>query len=337
MKTLEIGRTANAALVGSILAACFVPKYAAEAQLRHELITTANASLFTQAHFSEPMTQYALGWMDPAGYELASEFLAPSLPGSGELYEHIEYENAEAFLSDGSYDDLRAIGSDFKTVEYTDKKTRRSIPNRGLRIVLDYDRIKNMPNWQQHYTAMLMQRLSRNAFRRKFALGVAAATAANLTWGTTADPDYDVANQAKLSGDASGIQPNRALWGLGAQLLRFSAYGGQDTAGAFAGRSMTPAEACGKIGLEAQVDASRYQTGTTKTSIVGAKVLLFTATATSAEDPSNFKTARGMTSQGGRFAVYVRQISVKFWEIVVECYETEFAASTLGVRVLNIS
>jgi hypothetical protein len=36
-------------------------------------------------------------------------------------------------------------------------------------------------------------------------------------------------------------------------------------------------------------------------------------------------------------AVYVRQISTKLWEIVVEVYETEFVASTLGVRTLTIT
>ena len=335
MKQL-IHTTANAALIGSILAPNLLPTQDQLAP-RHELVTTANASLFTQAHFSEPLTAFSVGWTDPAGYDAASDFLAPPLPPSGERYEYIEYPNAEAFLSDGSYDDLRAIGGDFKTVEATDSKTQRTIRNRGLRIVLDWDRIKDQPNWQQNYTQLLMQRIARNAFRRKLALAVAAGTGASLTWGSSADPDYDIANQAKLSGDASGVQPNSALWGLGAQLLRFSAYGAQATAGAFAGRSMTPAEAGGKIGLNAMVDASRYQTGTTKTSIVGSKVILFTAQGSGQNDPSNFKTARGNAAGGGLRAVYVRQLSVKLWEIVVECYEDEFCATTLGCRVLTIS
>ena len=63
-------------------------------------------------------------------------------------------------------------------------------------------------------------------------------------------------------------------------------------------------------------------------------VLLFTAMGTSGEE-SNFKSARGPTEQGGRFAVYVRQLTVKQWEIVVECYETEFCASPLGVITLS--
>ncbi|MEO7933212.1 MAG: hypothetical protein ABIT76_08655 [Chthoniobacterales bacterium] len=336
-----IGRTANAAVVAAILAATHVPAYAGT-PLSHGLITaapdvTANASMFEQAHYSEPMTQYATGWTDADNLDAICEFLAPSLLPSGELYEHTLYPNAESFLSDEADDDLRPIDSDFKTIEITESKQRRSIPNRGLRIVVDYERVKNTPNWQQLYTARIMQRLQRNAFRRKYALGVAAGAAAALTWDSSSDPDYDLANQAKLCGDSSGIAPNRALWGLAAKLARFSAYGGSNTAKAMAGRSLSPEEACSKIGLDARVSESRYQTGATKTAIAGAKILLFSAYGQSGEDSSNFKTARGVTQQGGRYAVYVRQLSVKFWEIVVECYETEFCATTLGCRTLTIS
>ncbi len=334
---LKIGRTANAALAASILAAATPAPYVA-GDLRHGHITTANASLFVQAHFSEPLTAYATGWQDPANLEAVSEFLAPTLPPSGERYEHITYPNAEAFLSDGSYDDLRAINSDFATVDYTSAKTSRMIPNRGLRIVLDWDRIKDQPNWQQFYTGMLMQRLQRNAFRRKYALGVGAATDAPLVWDAAgvADPDYDLANQAVISGDASGVRPNRALWGADARLLRLQTYGATNAAKAVAGRAMTPEQASSMAGLQAMVDESRYG-GVTKTRIVGAKVLLFTAMGSSPVDASSFKTARGSAQQGGRYAVYVRQLSVKLWEIVVECYETEFCASTLGVRTLSVS
>lgn len=332
-------RTANAAAVAAILSGAIVPAYSPTAEPRHLAITTANASLFTEAHFSEPLTSYALGWRDPAGYDRLSDFIAPPVITPGQLYEHIEYPNAEAFLSDEATDDLRPIGADFKTVDYTQTKARREIPNRGLRIVLDWDRIKTMPNWQEHFTNLLMQRLARNGARRKVALGLATGTAASLTWDAAgaADPDYDLANQAKLCADSSGIAPNRVLWGQPAKLLRFACYGATNTAKAMAGRMLSAEEASMKIGLDALVDESRYQTGSTKTAIVGSKVLLFNAYGQSGEDPSNFKTARGATGQGGRFAVYVRQLSVKFWEIVVECYETEWAATTLGARTLTVA
>ena len=341
MKThLQIGRTANAALAASILASATPMPFSLGRDLPHEAITTANASLFVQAHFSEPLTSYATGWRDAQNLDAIAEFIAPTLPGTGERYEHITYPNAEAFLSDVTADDdLRAIGGDFKAVDYTQAKTSRTVPNRGLRIVLDWDRIKNQPNWQEFYTGMLMQRLKRNAVRRKYALAIASGTDVPLVWDAAgaADPDYDLANQAAISGDASGVTPTSALWGLGAQLLRLQTYGATNAAKAVAGRALTPVQASQAAGLNGMLDSSRYQAGTGKSRVVAAKVLLFTSSPTSMMDPSNFKTAKANTEQGGLYAVYVRQLSVKQWEIVVECYETEFTASTLGVRVLSVT
>jgi len=337
---LTLGRTANAALAASILAGARVLAYDAGAQLAHESITSANASLFVQAHFSEPNTIYATGWRDPENLDEMCEFLAPTIPGVSERYEHITYPNAEAFLSDvNADDDLRAIGSDFKTVDYTSAKTTRTVPNRGLRIVLDWDKIKDMPNWQEFYTGLLLQRLSRNAFRRKYALAVASAVDVPLVWDAAgaADPDNDLATQILAAGDISGIQPTNALWGSASELLRFACYGATNTAKAMAGRMLSAVEASKKAGLDARVDKSRYQSGSSKSRIVGSKVLLFNSSPTSTSDPSNFKTAKANTQQGGLRAVYVRQISTKQWEIVVECYETEYCMTPLGVRTLSVT
>lgn len=362
---LTIGRTANAALAASIMLAATPAPFRAGAPAPHESITaitdahldpagfseemtsyldgalrSANSSLFTQAHFSEPLTAYATGWQDTASLDALCEFMAPTVPGVGERYEHIVYPNAEAFLADvNADDDLRAIGGDFKTVDDTSSKRTGTVPNRGLRMVVDYDRVKNEPNWQQTRVARLMQRLKRNAARRKYALLVASATDVPLVWDAAgaADPDYDLANQAALAGDASDIAPTSALWGLGAQLLRLQTYGATNAAKAVAGRSLTPVQASAAAGLSAMVDQSRYQAGTSKSRIVGAKVILFTSAPASTLDPSSLKTAKANTMNGSLYAVYVRQISVKQWEIVVECYETEWCASTLGVRSLSIT
>jgi hypothetical protein len=318
------------------MASALPAPYLPGASLGHASITTANNSLFVQAHFSEPLTNYATGWRDTSGLQELCDFLAPPLPGVSERYEHITYPNAEAFLSDvNADDDLRAIGGDFKAVDYTSAKQLRTVPNRGLRIVLDWDRIKDQPNWQEFYTKLLITRIVRNAARRKYALAIAAATDVAPVWSTSGDPDYDVANNMQLAGDSSGITPTHALWGRGAQLLRMQAYGGANNPGGYAGRALSPVEASQKLGLEAMIADSRFQAGTSKSRIVGTKVVLFTSAAASTMDPSNFKTARANTSQGGLRAVYVRQLSVKQWEIVVEVYETEFTATTLGVRSLS--
>lgn len=336
---MQAQRTSNAALAAAIMQSA-TPRAYNPGDLSPGVITTANASLFVQAHFSEPLTTYATGWRPADNLDALCEFLAPTIPGTGERYEHITYPNAQAFLSDvNGDDDLRAIGGDFKTVDFTTDKTSRTVPNRGLRMVVDYDRTKNMPNWQQHFTDMLLRRIALNAWRRKVALAIAAAADVPLTWDPegAADPDFDLANQVVLAGDSSGIRPTSALWGMGASLLRMQTYGATNTAKAMAGRMLSAVEASSKAGLNAIEDSTRYQAGTTKSRVMGDMVLLFTSAPTSTEDPSNFKTAKAMTAQGGLRAVYVRQISVKLWEIVVECYETEFCASTLGVRTLSVS
>ena len=333
-------QTSNAAIAAEIRSLATERPYNPGGEIVPGQVTTANASLFVQAHFSEPLTIYATGWRPGGDLDALSEFLAPTIPGTGERYEHITYPNVEAFLSDvNADDDLRSIGSDFKTVDFTADKTSRTVPNRGLRIVLDWDRIKDQPNWQQHYTDMLLRRIQLNAWRRKVALAVASATDAPLVWDPAgaADPDYDIANQVQISADASGIRPTSALWGEGASLLRYQAVGATNAAKAVAGRMLTEVEASKKALLDARLDSTRYQAGTSKSRVMGSKVLLFTSAPTSTEDPSNFKTAKANTSQGGLRAVYVRQLSVKLWEIVVEVYETEFVASTLGVRTLSIT
>lgn len=337
---MEHNRTSNAALAAAIRQLATEQPYNPGAELRHGMVTTANASLFVEAHFSEPLTIYATGWRPTDDLDTLCEFLAPTIPGTGERYEHITYPNAEAFLSDAhGDDDLRAIGSDFKTITASSDKVSRTVPNRGLRIVLDQDRIKTMPNWQQHYTGILLRRLQVNAWRRKVALAIAAATNVPKVWDAAgvADPDYDLANQAVLSGDASGIRPTSALWGIGASLLRYQCVGATNAAKAVAGRMITEVEASRKAGLDAKVDETRYHVGTGKLRALGDKVILFTSAPTNTEDPSNFKTAKAATSQGGLRAVYVRQLSVKLWEIVVECYEAEFCATTLGARALSIT
>ena len=333
-------QTSNAALAAEIRSLATERPYNPGADPVPGQVTTANASLFVQAHFSEPLTIYATGWRPKDDLDALAEFLAPTIPGTGERYEHITYPNAEAFLSDvGADDDLRAIGSDFKTVDSTSDKSSRTVPNRGLRMVLDYDKIKGMPNWQQHYTDMLLRRIQLNAWRRKVALAVASATDQALVWDPAGagDPDYDLVNQAVIAGDASGIRPTSALWGEGASLLRYQCVGATNAAKAVAGRMLTEVEASKKALLDARLDSTRYQAGTSKSRVMGSKVLLFTSAPTSTEDPSSFKTAKANTSQGGLRAVYVRQLSVKLWEIVVEVYETEFCASTLGVRTLSIT
>jgi len=340
----QFGRTANGQLARQLWASGRTQN-ANAAPWQHGRITTSNSELFLDTHYSEPMTNYAVGWQDPEDIGARLEFLAPSFPAPGELFQHLQFDNAEEFLADESIDDLRAINADFKTVDYTQSMVQRRMNNRGLRIELDYDRIKNDPIWQQRYTAKILRRIKRNQYVRAVALAIASGTQVTLHFTNTDQPDIDLSNQRLASQTASGINPNRILCGDTAWQYRLAAYSGATTGtnqfAAAAALNRTPEDVGAWLGVGAQgfmIDRHRQQAGTGKTEILGANILMFTGLpGVDAEDPTNFKLAWTSCQNGMRYAVYVRQISVKKWEIVVEHYELLFAATVLGVRALTIA
>src|SRR5882762_2681064 len=76
----------------------------------------SNESRFAEGYYSEPLTTYLVGWKDPANIEATLDFLAPPVQAPGRLFEFKQLIDAEEFLSET--DDVRAIGADFKRVEY---------------------------------------------------------------------------------------------------------------------------------------------------------------------------------------------------------------------------
>jgi hypothetical protein len=334
--------TPNAALAQRLYQSAQLPRYD-EGQWQHGRITTANAELFGSAFMSEPMTNYAVGWSDPEGYDALVEFIAPSFQAPGELFQFREFDNSEEFLSDGSYDDLRAIKADFKTVDYTETLVTGKVANRGLRMEVDYDYVKNDPMWQQRYTGKLLARLKRNQARRAFALSVAASTSDALTFSTSASgPDEQLLAAIIASGTNSGIPPNRMLMGLTAWQYRRDAYANATTGtnqfAAAAALNRTFEELCTLLKVDGKMDAARFQSGTTKSELIGPNILIFNGkSGVDQEDPSNFKLAWVNCQNGQRFAVYIRQLSVKKWEIVVEHYEYLFCAAAFGAMYLPIT
>src|SRR5471030_2491935 len=82
-------------------------------------ILFANDSRFLETYFSEPLTNYAVGWRDPSDTAASLQFIAPAVP-VGRRFEWKQAANAEEFLSE-VIDDESALGSDFKRVEYSAK------------------------------------------------------------------------------------------------------------------------------------------------------------------------------------------------------------------------
>ncbi len=303
-------------------------------------VCLANESRFNAAFLSEPLTAYTVGWQDPEDLQSLLDFIAPPVP-VGRRFEFRKAVNSEAFVSET--DDLRAIGSSFKRIEFTGETVNAKTLNKGLTVRIDHDEQVG-GDWQERHVALLMQRLLRNEVRRAIAALDSEDTNQDKTWtydsstNPNPDPDGDVRRSFGLAADASGVRPNRVLWGEAAWDLRADAYFAQQGAGAFRSAGQTPAELASRLLVDGiRVVKARYQSSaTSKSKILGNQVFAFYALDGQMKDePSNIK--RFLTPvDSGNFRVYLEE-SAKYTDISVEHYSNIIITSTLGIRKISAS
>lgn len=296
------------------------------------MIVAANASLFNQAFFNRPLTTFAQNWRDPSPIDADMQFFAPDVL-TPRRFTYQTFTNIEEFFVDVN-DDLRPIRGDFKTVEYTSDKVEGKTQNRGLRLIIDFDEEEETPDWQEAAVDKLMRRLKRNSLVRRFNLLSAAAVNGGLVWDVNADPDQDMIAALIAGQTASGIPLNRVGYGHTAWSYRTASLRGNANAAKWASAGMTPEQLAGFLMVDAvNVPKERIATSmTAKGELVGNLVLAFYAQASADRtDASNIKNFFSNCTNGGRYGVYVRQISTKLWEVVVELYEFTTITSTLGI------
>lgn len=306
-------------------------------------ILFANDARFTESYYSEPLTNYLVSWRDPNDIEARLNFIAPAVP-VGRRFEWKAAVNAEEFLSE-VIDDQRAIGSDFKTVQYTGTDVVDKTLNKGLTYIADLDGVVGT-NWQQPKVAKLMRRLFRNEFRRAIAALSAAATNQAYTWDTTAgkNPDQDLKNDLITATTATGIRPNRILYGDTAFNKRSLSYEAQINATAYAGVSnLSLTELAARLMVdEIQISKERYQSAAAAKSEIVSNLIfaLYAQDGVDTEDPSNLKrfvSEFDSEQGGGRVRVYVQQISSKLVAITVEHYSKVVVTYSGGLRKWTIS
>jgi hypothetical protein len=299
----------------------------------------ANDSRFVETHFIEPLTTYALGFRDPNDIVTTLNFVAPEIP-SARRFMWKKAVNAEEFLSE-TVDDIRAVGGDFKRVQYTGTEQFGQTDNKGLTFVVDLDNTR--PGWEEATVARLLRRLHRNELRRAFALLSASAVNTGKTWGSSADPDGDLMTELVTSTDISGIRPNRIVMGDTAFTKRFTAYRAQNNAGADSSANLTLEELASLLMVDqVLVSRERFQSAAaSKTQVVGDKVIAFFADPmANEEDPSHLKrfvTMHDSEQGGGRYSVYRQQTGPKTVAISVSYYSKIIATYTGGIRQFTIS
>jgi len=299
------------------------------------VIALANEERFTTTYFSEPLTAYAIGWVDPENIQAILDAMAPPVE-TPRRFEYKSATNSEEWLSET--DEVRAIGSAFKRIEFKGSSVNEKTLNKGLTITLDRDEM--VDGTQERAVARIMRRLNRNDLRRAVVALVAAASNSNKTWDTTdgKDPDQDVIADLITGGDARGIGSNTIVYGEIAWQKRALSHRAQSSAGGFASASLDEQALARLLGVaRVMVSRERYQSGSaTKTKIVGSYVLMYFAELlASLEDPSNIKQFWTPTDSG-RYRVYVEE-HAKTVDVSVEHYSNIAIPSTLGIRMFTVS
>lgn len=298
-------------------------------------IYLANEARFTSATFSQPLTTYSVGWTDKENILATLNFIAPEVVVS-RRFEFKKSTNAEELLSET--DDVRAIGSPFKRVEYKGTTVNEKTINKGLTIRIDKDEM--VDGDEERAVMRLKSRLFRNDLRRAVTILLAIDNAGTAkTWGSTGTPDKDLLGAIISAGDSAGMNPNRLLFGATAWQLRYGSLEAQATAGAFAGLGLTPDQVAQKLGLTGggRVSNERYQSAAaTKSKIVGSyAVVFFGEDGVGKDDPSSVK--RFVTPVGPEGVRVYRKEDDKFIDITVEHYSNLVNTSSLGTAKLNIS
>ncbi|PTY02579.1 hypothetical protein DB346_08505 [Verrucomicrobia bacterium LW23] len=302
-------------------------------------IYAANEARFTESFYSEPLTTYIRGWRDPNNIEDTLNFIAPPVEVS-RRFEYKSWLNADDFLTES--DDIRAPYSAFKEVRYSSVSLTGKTDNKGLTMLVDLDNVPPVPGWENMYVSRLQLRLLRNDLRRAVTALSAAATNTAKTWDTTAgkDPDMDIRADLITATTASGIRPNRVLFGDTSWDKRAVSHRAQNTAGGFASAALAEGQLATQLGVNGvHVSRERYQSSASaKTQVVNNLVVMFYAEpGATLEDPSNLKRFVSPTVSGGRQRVFRQEVGPKLVALTVEHYSRIVVTSTLGIRQFTVS
>ena len=293
-------------------------------------IAPANQSRFEAGNYSEPLTSFTVGWKDPENIQAILDAIAPKILVN-KRFEFKKANNSEAFLSE--LNDIRAVGSSFKYIEYSGETVQSKTLNKGLTIRVDHDEVSGS-DWQERMVQLLMQRLYRNELRRAIALVDEAAQPVEVKWNKNANPDADIRIALMAAANQSGIRPNRILFGESAWDLRTSTYESKETSSAYRAADFAPKDLAQKLLVDdIQIMRARYHgQPNQKTQMLGNVIYAYYASDNiSKDEPSNFKRFVTPTESGSDFRVYLEE-SAKYTDLTVEHYSNIVVTSPVGIQ-----
>lgn len=317
---------------------------ASGANLQPGMVGMANSELMADTFFSEPMTEYAVGWRtEDNRLEELLEALAPAVRTS-DRFEYRVADDAAAFAAIENKADERALNGEFKTIMAHGQIENGATLSKGLTTVIDKRIVQSNPRAIEEKVGWLKRMLLRAEILRAAALLNANATNKAVTWGgdSGSQPDMDLADMVLAGGDAAGFDPNTIVMPAKVWQIRLATYGAVNTAAGFAGFAMTPDGLRDWLAIDrVYVSRERYGNGvaTAKHPILGTNVAFaFNAQrGATPEDPSNIKRFWSPEQGGGEWAVWVQDKSSHLVYVTVSHYSAIAITSSLGIRKLTVT
>ncbi len=305
-------------------------------------IYLANEGAVNNQFLSEALTQYSVGWKSPSG---VLEALLKLIFGEpivvGKSFQFSKADDKASFYACESDEDVRAIGADFKRVNWGSTKVDSHTLSKGLTTRIDRDKLNDDPEAEQKAISALRTFLMRADILRGLNALSSNATNAAKTWGTgdnKADADADVIGMLITAAKAAGLKPNQVLYGITAYQKRFLTLRDANNTAVAGSATLANEQLAGLFGVKTVSQVEQiYQSGASKAAMIDNLVLGYNVQQSGLdEDPSNIKLFITKMGGGSEYAVF-REEHGAFVDLTVAHQSRAVVTSTTGIGKLTIS
>lgn len=311
-------------------------------QLGH--ITVANAS----QNYAGSLAQDVQGYLAGLPSTDESAMLEALFPGmqTNDFFQFAKADD-EAYFTEADDSDIRAIGANFKRVQYRGTTVTDSTVQKGLTMRVDHKTLPKVngvivPGWENRYAAALRARLIRSDIYRGLAVVDAASTNVAITFSASTNPDGLLRAMVQLGRSATGLVPTTLVMGNASWQGRIDAYEApaRVNTGTTNHSDYSPEELArylmvGKVIIQDSIILTTK--GGTKADMLGLYNYSYNASDSPIiDDPSNVKRAWSPVTGGGEWAVAIQESSV--WTDITVWHESKiFIPISSGIRKTTVT
>ena len=253
-----------------------------------------------------------------------------------------------AYLTEADDSDIRAVGANFKRIQFSGTTVTDGTVQKGLTQRVDHRTIPMIngswvAGWENNVAAGLKNRLIRAEKVRALSVIDAAANNTNVNWTTTpatANPDGDIRKAAERTRLATGLTATNLMIGSTAQQTRQDAYEAgartnQANHGDYTPQQIANYAQCRTGFIETGIKQSKK--GATKVVTLGNVAYVYNAEKSPmVQDPSNIKRCWSPTLNGGMWMVFVQE-NAAWTDITVFHQSKVIIPISVGIEKLTIS